>query len=84
MPDQKDFKKEIKNTSYALMLNEYPQEFTTSILKPLKSSPHSSETTYQSTVIIPCVKGISEKCNDTGKFSMSGLFSRLNKRSMEH
>jgi hypothetical protein len=43
------------------MLIEYPQEFITSILKPLRSSHHSSETTYQSIVIISHVKGISEK-----------------------
>jgi hypothetical protein len=31
---QKDFNKEIKDIIHALMLNEYPQEFVDSIMKP--------------------------------------------------
>jgi hypothetical protein len=53
--DEKDFNKEIKRMRYDLMLNEYQQEFITSILNPSRSSHHSSQATYQSTVIIPYV-----------------------------
>jgi hypothetical protein len=42
------------------MLNEYPQEFVDSVMKPSRIS-HPSDTVYQDTVIIPYVKGVSEK-----------------------
>jgi hypothetical protein len=58
--DQKDFSKEIKYIRHDLMLNEYPQEFVGLIMKPSKSS-HRSNTVCQGMVIIPYVKGISEK-----------------------
>jgi hypothetical protein len=54
--DQKDFNKEIKNRRHDLMLNEYPQEFTDFIMKPLRSNCPSSGTIYQGTVIVPYVK----------------------------
>jgi hypothetical protein len=64
--DQKDFNEEIKNTIHDLTLNKYPQEFVDSIMKPSRSSSPPSDTTYQSTVIIPYVKGLSEKFKRTG------------------
>jgi hypothetical protein len=57
------------------MLNEYPQEFVDSTMKPLRSNC-PSDTIYQGTVIIPYVKGIS--------ISVSGPFSKLNIHSMGH
>jgi hypothetical protein len=80
--NQKNLDKEIRNTGYDLMLNEYPQQSITSIVKkPPRCNNHSSETIYQGTVIIPYVKGISEKvkCITLETVSMSGLFSGLNK-----
>jgi hypothetical protein len=64
--DQKDFSKEIKNMRHDLLLNEYPQEFVHSITKPSRSNHPSSDTIHQDTVIIPYVKGISEKFRRIG------------------
>jgi hypothetical protein len=65
----------IKNIRQDLILNEYPQEFVTSIMKPLRSNRPSSETTYQGTVIIPYVKGISKKFRHTGNhFNVRAIF----------
>jgi hypothetical protein len=36
--DQKDFNKEIENIRHDLMLNEYPQEFADSIMKPSRAT----------------------------------------------
>jgi hypothetical protein len=44
-----------------LMLNEYPQEFVDCIMNASRSNRPSSDTIYQGMVIIPYVKGISEK-----------------------
>jgi hypothetical protein len=52
---------EIKNIRHDLILNEYPQEFTESIMKPSRNNHPSSDTIYQGTVIIPYVMGIYEK-----------------------
>jgi hypothetical protein len=43
------------------MLNEHPKEFVDSVMKPSARNHPSSDTVYQSTVVIPYVKGISEK-----------------------
>jgi hypothetical protein len=59
--DKKNFNNEIKNVRHDLMLKEYPQEFVDSVMKPPRSNHPSSDTIYQGTVIIPYVKGISEK-----------------------
>jgi hypothetical protein len=58
--DQKDFNKEIKIIRNGLILNEYPQEFVYSIVKPLRSNHPSSETIHQGTATIPYIKGISK------------------------
>jgi hypothetical protein len=65
--DHKDFNKEIRNVGHGLMLNEYPQKFVDSIMKPSRSNRPSSDTIYQGTVIIPQVKCISEKFRCIGK-----------------
>jgi hypothetical protein len=44
-----------------LMLNEYSKELVDSVIKPLTRNRPSSDTIYQSTVVIPYVKGISKK-----------------------
>jgi hypothetical protein len=63
------------NVKYDLMNNEYTQEFITSILKPSRSSHHSSEKTYQGTVIISHVKGVSEKFKCIGnRFNVRTIF----------
>jgi hypothetical protein len=59
--DQNDFNKEIKDIRYDLMLNECLQEFVDFIMKPSRSNCPSSDTIYQDTVIIPYVRGMSEK-----------------------
>jgi hypothetical protein len=64
--DQKDFKNEIKNVRHDLMLNEYPQEFNDSIMKPSRSNRPPSDKIFQGTDIIPYVKGISEKFRRIG------------------
>jgi hypothetical protein len=59
----------------ALMLNEYPQEFITLILKTSRSCHYSSETRYQDTVFIPYDKVISEKFKHTGtQFNVKIVF----------
>jgi hypothetical protein len=73
--DQKDSNSEIKNITHDLVLNEYPQEFVHSITKPSRSNHPSSETIHQGTVIIPHIKGISEKFRHTGnRFNVRTIF----------
>jgi hypothetical protein len=73
--DLKDFNNEIKNISHDLMLNEYPQEFADSVMKPSRSNRPSSDTIYHDTVIVPYVKGISEKFRRTGnRFNARTIF----------
>jgi hypothetical protein len=73
--EQKDFRKEIKNIRHVLMLNEYPQEFVDSIMKPLRISHPSSDTIYQGTVIIPYVKGFFETVRRIGnRFNVRTIF----------
>jgi hypothetical protein len=56
------------------MLNECPQEFTDSIMKPPRSNHPSSDTIYHGTVI-PYVKGISEKFRHIGNhFNVRTIF----------
>jgi hypothetical protein len=73
--DQKNFDNEIKNIRHYLMLNGYPKEFVESVMKPSIRNHTSSDTVYQDTVIIPCVKGISEKFRRTGnRFNLRIIF----------
>jgi hypothetical protein len=73
--DQKDFNREIKNIRHDQILNEYPQEFFDSIMKPGRGNCPSSDTIYQSTVIIPYVRGISEKFRCIGNhFNVRTIF----------
>jgi hypothetical protein len=57
----KYFNNEIKNMKHYLMLSEYTKEFVDSIIKPSVRNRPSSDTVYKGTLIIPRVKGISEK-----------------------
>jgi hypothetical protein len=82
--DHKDFNNKINNIRHNLLLNEYPQEFVDSSMKPSRSNCPSSDTIYQGTVIIPQVKGISEKFRCIGNFSISRPFSKLNIHSVDH
>jgi hypothetical protein len=59
--NQKHFNNEIKNIRHDLMFNEYPKEFVDSVMKPSTTYCPSSDIIYQDTVIIPYIKGISEK-----------------------
>jgi hypothetical protein len=73
--DRKDFNREIKNIIHDLILNEYPQEFIDSITKLERSNRPSSDTIYQSTVIIPYVRGISENFRCIGnRFNVRTIF----------
>jgi hypothetical protein len=73
--DQKDFNNKTKNLRQDLTLNEYPQEFADSMIKPSRSN-RPSDTTYQGTVIIQYVKGISEKFRCTGnRFNVRTIFN---------
>jgi hypothetical protein len=57
------------------VLNEYPQEFVDSVIKPSRSSRHSSDTIYQGTLIITYIKGISEKLRRNGnRFNLRTIF----------
>jgi hypothetical protein len=79
--DQKDFNIEIKNIRHDLMLNEYPQEFVDSIMKPSRSNRPSSDIIHQGTVIIPYVKSISEKFRRiVNRFNIRTIFET--KRSL--
>jgi hypothetical protein len=57
------------------MLNEYTQEFVISVMKPSSSNRPSSDKIYQGTVIIPYIKGISEKFRRIGnRFNVRTIF----------
>jgi hypothetical protein len=57
------------------MLNEYPQEFIDSVMKPSRSNYPSSDTICQDTVIISYVKGICEKFRRIGNhFNVRTVF----------
>jgi hypothetical protein len=78
--DQKDFNKEVKNIRRDLMLDEYPQVFVYSIMKPSRINRPSSDAEYQVTVIIPHVKGICEKFRRIGNhFSARAIFKTKHK-----
>jgi hypothetical protein len=49
-----------------MMLNDFPQEFVDSITKSPRSNRPFSDTIYQHTIIIPYIKGISEKYRRIG------------------
>jgi hypothetical protein len=66
-----------------ILHNEYPQEFVDSIMKPGRSNHPSSDTIYQSMVIIPYVRGISKNSDALGPTSMLGPSSKLNIHSVE-
>jgi hypothetical protein len=53
------------NIRHDLILNEYPEEFNDSIMKPGRSNC-PSDTMYQIIAIIPYVKGISEQFRHIG------------------
>jgi hypothetical protein len=58
--DRKDFSREIEEIKHCVILNKYPQNFTDSIMKPGRSN-HPSDRLNHGTVIIPHIRGISEK-----------------------
>jgi hypothetical protein len=73
--DQKDFNKGIKYIRHDLILNEYPQEFVDSIMKPMRSNHPSSDKIYHGMVIILYVMGISEVFRCTGNhFNVRTIF----------
>jgi hypothetical protein len=53
----------VKKMKYDLILNEYPQEFVDSIMKPSRINHPFSYTIYQGTAIIPFIQGISDKAH---------------------
>jgi hypothetical protein len=58
-----------------LMLNEYPEEFVDSMMKPSRRNRPSLDTIYQGTFIIPHVKGISDKFKRIGnRFNVRNSF----------
>jgi hypothetical protein len=58
-----------------MMLNECPQEFVDSIMKPSRSNRPSSDTIYQGTVIILYVSGIPEKFRrNRNNFNVRSIF----------
>jgi hypothetical protein len=80
--DQNDFDKEIKNLRYGLVFSEYPQEFVTSIMKkPSRSKLPSPETADQGKLIIPCVKGFSEKFKGIGTLMKLDLSQKSTRQS---
>jgi hypothetical protein len=74
--DQKDSNREIKDLIHDLILDEYPhQVFVDSIMKPGRSNRPSSDTIYHTTVVIPYVRGISEKFRRIGsRFNVRTIF----------
>jgi hypothetical protein len=73
--DRKDLNREIKNIIHDLILNEYLQEFVDPIMKPGRSKGPSSDTVYHGMVIIPYVRGISEKYRHIGnRFNVRTIF----------
>jgi hypothetical protein len=59
--NQKDLNNKIENIRHDQMLNEYPKEFTDSVMKPSTRNHPSSDTIYQGIVIILYVTGTSKK-----------------------
>jgi hypothetical protein len=81
--DNKDFNKETKNIRHDLLLNDCPQEFVDTIMKPSRSN-RPSDRIYQGTFIIPNVKGISEKLGCIGnRFNVRTIF-QINIHSVGH
>jgi hypothetical protein len=75
MQGRKNFNKEIKNTKHDLVLNEYPQEFTDSIMKPGRRDGASLDRLYHSTILIPYIKVISKKFRRNGnRFNVRTIF----------
>jgi hypothetical protein len=73
--DQKDLNDTIKKIRHDLMLNENPQKFIDFPMKPLRSNCPSSDIIYQGTVIIPHIKGTSEKFRHIGNhFNVRTIF----------
>jgi hypothetical protein len=60
------------------MLNGYPKEFVDFVMNPSTRNRPSSDTKYQGTVIIPYVKGTSEKFRRIGNRFNLRTISRLN------
>jgi hypothetical protein len=61
------------------MLNECPKEFVDFVTKPSVRNRPTSDTVYKGTVVIPYVKGISEKFGRIGKrFSLRTNFKIKN------
>jgi hypothetical protein len=73
MSGSEGFNRKINNIRNDLIRNEYPQEFTDSIMKPGRSN-HPSNPIHHGTVIFPYVSGISDALGTT---SMLGPFSKL-------
>jgi hypothetical protein len=65
--EQKDFKKEIKITKQDLNLNGYLQYFINSLIKSNRNNRPFSNRIPHGSVVIPYVRGISEKFQHTGK-----------------
>jgi hypothetical protein len=77
---QKDFNNVIKTIRHDLMLFEFPKEFVDSVMKPSVRNRPTSDTVYQGTVVIPYVKGISEKFRRIGnRFSLRTIFKTKHK-----
>jgi hypothetical protein len=72
-----------ENIVHDLVLNEYPKEFVDSVLKLSARKRPSSDTVYQATVDIPCVKGTSEKFRRIGnRFNLGTVFKTKYTRRM--
>jgi hypothetical protein len=59
--EQRDFEKEIKTIKHDMNLKGYLQHFINSIIKSGKNNQPSSDRIPHSSVVIPYVRGISEK-----------------------
>jgi uncharacterized protein (UPF0335 family) len=73
--NQKDFNREVEVIKHDLTLNGYPHSFIDSVMKSRNNSNPSTDKVPHSTVVIPYVKGISEKFRRIGhRYNIRTIF----------
>jgi uncharacterized protein (UPF0335 family) len=73
--NQKDFNREVKFIKHDLILNGYPQRLMDSIMKSRKNKNPSTDKVPHSTVVIPYIRGISEKFRRIGnRYNIRTIF----------
>jgi hypothetical protein len=82
--NQKDFNNKIKNIRHDLVLNEYPEEFVDSVMKPSTRNYPSSDTYTRALSLSRMLRVLPRNSDASGTISISEQFLRLNTHSMRH